>query len=318
MKTKNITQPAYVNDREAAKLFFAEYNIPYEEITEGKDKGTLLVKAMDLDDQYQIHYAQKRLERSRLRVVTDHPNAFLDKDDNVIVTFSPYDIDILPPRRPWLEMSDHSIYGNGTKTFVVRISREEITKQRIKELQTKIDTAEQDLLQKKKQYEAAIEKMHELLEEKALLVNSLPDKPTGSSPKSSKDKPVTPQKWTCTWQGHATWDDGTGTVNCSYRAAMTFQSRKKPLRGKEIRNLEINKPGFTDKDVIKALLDSLRAELDAEFEDYCMEDDYYQPVVEDFEAEYIAKAWAEDRNLNLIAFEGSGTDEGYEPKHRRR
>ena len=139
IKTK--TQPARVNNCEAAKLFFADYNIPYEEITEGKDKGTLLVKAMDSEDQYQVLNAQKRLERSHLHVVTDHPNAFLDEDENVIVTFSPYDIDALPPRRPWLEMSDHSIYGNDTKTFVVRIAREEITKQKIEELKKEIQEA---------------------------------------------------------------------------------------------------------------------------------------------------------------------------------
>lgn len=306
MKTKKKTQPARVNNREAAKLFFADYNIPYEEITEGKDKGTLLVKAMDSEDQYQVLNAKKRLERSHLHVVTDHPNAFLDEDDNVIVTFSPYDIDALPPRRPWLEMSDHSIYGNDTKTFVVRIAREEITKQKIEELKKEILEAQEKVSETRKEYDEASEKLAELLEQRDNLNRGL----DGGR--------VSLQEWSYTWQGHAIWDDGTGTIDCTYQAKMTFRSKGTAPRGKEIRDLEMNKPGFTDKDAIRALHDSLRIDLDAEFEEYCAEDDYYQPVVEDFEAEYIARKWAEERNLQLITFEGSGSDEGYEPKYRRR
>ena len=57
--------------------------------------------------------------------------------------------------------------------------------------------------------------------------------------------------------------------------------------------------------------------LDDEFEDYCSDDDYYQPVVEDFEAEHYAREWAEERGLELIRFEGSGSDGGYEPRFRK-
>ena len=79
----------------------------------------------------------------------------------------------------------------------------------------------------------------------------------------------------------------------------------------------MEKPGFSEEDVIIALQDGLRDKLDQEFDDYCTEDDYYQPVVEDFEAEEYAREWAEERNIKLISFEGEGSGRGFEPKQRR-
>ena len=90
-----------VNDWQAAKLFFEEYDIPYEEITEGEDKGKLLVRPVRDCDREQEYEAIKRLERSRLNAVTDHPNVFRDRNDNAIITFSPYNVDELPKNRPW-------------------------------------------------------------------------------------------------------------------------------------------------------------------------------------------------------------------------
>ena len=76
-------------------------------------------------------------------------------------------------------------------------------------------------------------------------------------------------------------------------------------------------PGFQKQDVIEALQNSICAKLDDEFEDCCSEDDYYPPVVQDFEAEEYAREWAEERGLKLVSFTGSGSDGGYEPKCRR-
>ena len=40
--------------------------------------------------------------------------------------------------------------------------------------------------------------------------------------------------------------------------------------------------------------------------------------MEDFEAEYIIRDWAKERGLELIGFEGSGSDGRFDTKHRRR
>lgn len=87
-------------------------------------------------------------------------------------------------------------------------------------------------------------------------------------------------------------------MDCHYQASMTFGKGDSVVRGPEVQKLEMEKP------------------VDQEFDDYCTEDDYYQPVVEDFEAEEYAREWAEERNIELTSFEGIGFDGGFEPKHR--
>jgi len=111
---------ARVNDHLSAKLFFEEFNIPYEVISRGENKGKLRVKQIREKDRQKIYQAMDRLKQYGLEAVCDHINVFRDKDDRTVVTFSPYGINSKPAGIAWLEMSDHSIYGNWTKTFVVR------------------------------------------------------------------------------------------------------------------------------------------------------------------------------------------------------
>ncbi len=111
---------ANVNDHEAAKRFFDEYDIPYEIISRGANKGKLRVKPCRAVDRENIQRARRRLKEYGLDVICDHANAFRDADDQTVVTFSPYNIDYLPEGFDWLEMSENSIYGLWTKTYVVR------------------------------------------------------------------------------------------------------------------------------------------------------------------------------------------------------
>lgn len=63
----------------------------------------------------------------------------------------------------------------------------------------------------------------------------------------------------------------------------------------------------------------LQEYLDYEFEEYCTEDDYYQPVVEDFGSnlEYDLKQWSKKNGFEYVSCEGDGDDGGYEPKFRK-
>ena len=65
------------------------------------------------------------------------------------------------------------------------------------------------------------------------------------------------------------------------------------------------------------MLIELQSWLDNDFEEYCTEDDYYPPVVEDYELDYYVKEWCEKHGFNLISCKGSGRDKGFEPKSRR-
>jgi len=175
----------------------------------------------------------------------------------------------------------------------------------LKALEQQIEKAEKSMLRAKEVYEAEIEKLAKLLEQRDRIRRGL----DGGR--------VTLDQWTYNWNGEAVWDYGSVTMDCIYQAKMTFGKGDSVVRGPEVQKLEMEKPGFSEEDVIIALQDSLRDKLDQEFDDYCTEDDYYQPVVEDFEAEEYAREWAEERNIKLIGFEGEGAGRGFEPKQRR-
>ena len=131
----------------------------------------------------------------------------------------------------------------------------------MKELEQKISEAEKTMLQAKEVYEATIEKLAVLLEQRDRIRRGL----DGGR--------VTLDQWSYNWNSNAIWDYGTVTMDCHYQAKMTFSKGDSVVRGPEVQKLEMEKPGFSEEDVIIALQDSLRDMLDQEFDDYCTEDD---------------------------------------------
>ena len=83
---------ALINNHEAGKLFFETYNIPYQVITRGENKGKLRVKATRSLDGQAVLDARKELEYAGYGFLADHSNVFRDEDDRTVVTFSPYNV----------------------------------------------------------------------------------------------------------------------------------------------------------------------------------------------------------------------------------
>ena len=111
-------KPAIVNDYSRARMFFDEFNIPYEIITRGENKGKLRVKPVIRKDFFNLLDTETRLQNAGLDYTVDHKNYFRDADDNTVCTFSPYTADRIPDGISWLKMSNYSIFGMCTKTFV--------------------------------------------------------------------------------------------------------------------------------------------------------------------------------------------------------
>ena len=169
-------------------------------------------------------------------------------------------------------------------------------------LEKEIKLAQEKVSKTKAAYDAAVEELSRLLDQR--------DHMDASQRISGEDM-------TFTWNGDAVWDAGGGTVDCEYEAKVDLRPTEDGIRGPEVRRLQMDTPDFTPEDLYLALEKSLRNKLDMEFEDYCTDDDYYQPVVEDFEAEIYVREWAEERGLEIVSFEGDGSDGGFEPKSRR-
>ena len=112
---------------------------------------------------------------------------------------------------------------------------------------------------------------------------------------------------------------GFGTVDCHYEARIILRPTGSVSGDKDLTRL-LGKNPFATKETIHDLFSKkLRKYLDYEFEDYCTEDDYYQPVVEDFGSnlEYDLQKWSEENGFEFVSCEGDGNDDGYEPKFRK-
>jgi hypothetical protein len=120
-----VFEVVHVNNVEEAKRFFDAYNIQYEIISRGENKGMLRTRRTREKDSYVLLEVRRQLEDAGLGAVCDHSNVFRDANDRTVVTFSPYHLLPLATLEQYLygydvEISDYSIYGYGTRTIVIR------------------------------------------------------------------------------------------------------------------------------------------------------------------------------------------------------
>lgn len=120
-----------------------------------------------------------------------------------------------------------------------------------------------------------------------------------------------------TWKGFSVWDEGNGTVDCRYEAEIVLVLTEEIVKDKKLDSLLKKNPFMTKEAIDDYFEKKLSNYLDEEFEKYCLCDDYYQPVVEDFEIDYYVSEWARENGFEMVSCEGRGEDGGYEPKLRK-
>ena len=120
------------------------------------------------------------------------------------------------------------------------------------------------------------------------------------------------EEFTCTWKGFAVWDTGNGTVDCHYKAEIVLSPNKEISADVELARLLKKNPFMTKEAICDLFTKRLRKYLDDQFEEYCTEDDYYQPVVEDYDSnlEYDLQEWCKKNQFEFISLEGDGGDGG--------
>ena len=127
------------------------------------------------------------------------------------------------------------------------------------------------------------------------------------------------EEFTCSWNGFAVWDEGNGTVDCHYEAKIILTPTESIATDEELVSLLKKNPFMAKETIHDLFVRRLKGFLDYKFEEYCTEDDYYQPVVEDFgvNMDYALPKWCKVNGFELVSFEGDGDDGGYKPKFRR-
>lgn len=120
-----------------------------------------------------------------------------------------------------------------------------------------------------------------------------------------------------TWAGESVWRPGSADLVCHFRADITLVGRN-PEEDKVDKALEEN-PLLAAQDIRDMFASSLCSYLDDRFEYFVTADDYYPPLVSEFEAEHYADVWCSRHGFELSAIEGKGWDDGFEfPSRRRR
>lgn len=103
-----------VNDFDAARMFFAEYNIEYKVEPDGR----IMVRGDRDIDRERARLLETKLRRAGLGHTCDHKFIWRDRENNTLVTYSPYDVEEV--KQKWIEKAEDNFYGHGTTTFVVR------------------------------------------------------------------------------------------------------------------------------------------------------------------------------------------------------
>ena len=120
------------------------------------------------------------------------------------------------------------------------------------------------------------------------------------------------------WEGFATWKVSGGGVDCFFNADIVLKPTAKLVITEELSKALKKNPYMKAEAIGKIYEKKLVAFLDREFEEYCTCDDYYQPVVEDFELDYYLKDWCKKNGFKIISCDGEGDDSGFEPDSVRR
>lgn len=121
------------------------------------------------------------------------------------------------------------------------------------------------------------------------------------------------EDWPFVWEGEAEWTCRDGFVGCNGHgeAMLRVADRKKLLTV-----LQKALPNFAYcslEEIQEAIAKQLCADLDGEFEEFCEDDDYYEPVVEDYDFEYDMKQICPRYGLEAFDITYEGSDEGFEP-----
>ena len=122
--------------------------------------------------------------------------------------------------------------------------------------------------------------------------------------------------WEFHWEGEDTWYTDGVHVDVSFDGDAILKVEDSSLAEAAASALLSRNP-FTSADELKVYFEKeLSENLDQEFHEYAMADDYYPPVGEDFEFSVYLEEMARKMGFRVVSWEGSGSTSDYEPNDR--
>ena len=185
-------------------------------------------------------------------------------------------------------------------------------------LEKRIRKAQEEVSRTKKEYDDALETLGKLLSKREEIYRKMPEEKLARSQGAERAglEEFLQETFSIQWARNAVWKPGNGTVDCHFKAEIVLKPTVEAVNNTGLIRMLSENPEM-EKTVIQAYFaKDLRDYLDYEFEEYCSEDDYYQPVVEDFEADAYVQEWCGKNGFEVVSCEGDGYDDGYEPSFR--
>ena len=124
--------------------------------------------------------------------------------------------------------------------------------------------------------------------------------------------------WPFVWGGEAEWTCSNGSVECFGHGEAELRVADREKLHSLLQKILPNLAYCSQEEIQEAIAKQLSADLDSEFEEFCEDDDYYEPVVEDYDFGYDVKDFCRKYGLEVIDFTYTGGDEGFEPYFRGR
>lgn len=121
------------------------------------------------------------------------------------------------------------------------------------------------------------------------------------------------EKRAYSWRGEGIWYSGSVHVEIEGQGSIEWKvSDTELLRAHLAKSLSQN-PYISADDIFEIISNELDDVLNTEYKEYIEEDDYYPPVGEDFEFDYIVNGFCRKCGLEVTSCDFDGSTSGYEP-----
>ena len=128
---------------------------------------------------------------------------------------------------------------------------------------------------------------------------------------SGWDEFIKSQFWV-TWEGASMWGSHGVHKDYGYELEIELKPLDNIKQDEELSKLIDKNPFMSLEEIQDIKKKKLINYLDDELDRYVCSDDYYEPVIEDFDVDYYIEEWCKKYGFKLLNSEGEGQDSDYE------
>jgi hypothetical protein len=123
------------------------------------------------------------------------------------------------------------------------------------------------------------------------------------------------KEWTFSWEGYEVWYADHVHMDCECTTEAILEVSDKKLVKAEMKKLVETNPFVTAQEIFEIYQEELEDILNRDFREYSQGDDYYPPVAEDYDSNYLCvlEDFCAKHGFEIITYEFDGSTSDYEP-----